>query len=109
MDVKCKWCGEPWDIYEMHDVVKALNGNPSYGGEVTFDDVRQLFYAWGCAAFSEGWEGTVPTKQTCVVVEEMTDEQKTRRAALDVMQELSGSDIDGLAADLEDFEAIGLL
>ena len=100
MDVRCKHCGEPWDIYEMHDVAKACG--------VTFDTVRKTFYAYGCATFEEGWEGQLPTAAACQEAE-LSEVSKDKLAAYGLLQELAGSDIDGLAADIEDFEAIGLL
>jgi hypothetical protein len=84
----------------MHDVAKAC--------DVTFDQVRKWFYAYGCATFEEGWEGTPPTEPSCQEAE-LSEVDKNKLAAYEVMQELAGSDIDGLAADIEDFEAIGLL
>lgn len=83
MDVRCSKCGEPWDIDTFHDVAEETGS--------TFDAVRQAFYADGCAAVGSRHGDAVA------------------HPALAVLQELSGDDVDGLAADLEDFEAMGLI
>ena len=86
MDVYCPICAEPWDIDTFHDVA-ADEG-------LTFDQVRQGFTREGCAALQ------------CRPCQPSND---VRALASQTLLELYGDDIDGVAADLEDFEYLGLL
>lgn len=105
MDVRCVKCGEPWDIDSLHEHVitdkaelllaskeyKQWGGfGPFYG---SFENARKKFYAIGCEALGEPC-GT-PDPQAGAVVS--------------ALQELAGDDVDGLASDIEDAEALGLL
>ena len=83
MDIRCAKCGEPWDIDYFHDVADEQ--------DKTFDQVREAFYATGCEAL------------------ECSHGEGTANPAYAIMQELAGDDIDGLAADLEDFEYMGMI
>lgn len=77
MDIKCRHCGEPWDLDELHDV----DGH-------TFDQARKRFYRDGCLTFGTGHsQGSYPNRE-----------------AISMLQDLLGDDVDGLAAMLEDFD-----
>lgn len=87
MDVYCPRCGEPFDIEEFHDVAAYE--------ETSFDAVRKQFRAEGCCVF-----GGAP----CEV-----QPNSVRAMASALLMDVSGDDIDGVAADLEDFEFLGML
>lgn len=78
MDVACPKCGEPWDIYELHDV-----------DGLTFDQARKRFYRVGCEVFGAR-HGTANPKASSMMT---------------ALVDLLGDDIDGLAAELDDFGA----
>lgn len=80
MDVKCKRCGEPWEIDYFHDVAAEQ--------ETTFDQVRKNFYAKGCEAIEVGMRCDVEYENGSLIA---------------AAQDLLGDDIDGLAATIEDF------
>ena len=105
MDIYCKFCQEPWDIYEFHDLAKTL-----FGADTTanYQKAKDLFYKFGCAAFDQGWDGVMPTEATCQPVDE-TDEERQTRESIAMMQDLLGDDVDGLAAMSEDFRYLGFL
>lgn len=51
MDIYCKHCGEPWDIYELHEVyVGGFNGTK----KVPYKRAVELFKELGCGAFQTG-------------------------------------------------------
>jgi hypothetical protein len=77
MDIRCSTCGEPWDIDSLHDIA-AENGT-------TFDDARKDFRRRGCEALGTSHSDTVA------------------HPGIAVLAELAGDDLDGFAADLEDF------
>ena len=83
MDIRCAKCGEPIDIDEFHDIA-AEQGT-------TFDKVRESFYSKGCEGIGYRHGDNVANP------------------AYAILQELAGDDIDGLAADLEDFEYMGMI
>lgn len=83
MDVKCKFCREPWDIDTFHDAADEQG--------CSFDDVRKRFQAEGCKAI--GWGNCNPETVTA-----------RPDARLSILDELLGDDIDGIAAMIEDFD-----
>lgn len=95
MDVVCKWCKEPWDMYEAHDIAKATSQ--------TYQQVMASFTKIGCAAFSEGMESIVATEKNCVDADAEPDQ------GIQTIYELLGNDMDGAASLIEDFGAIGML
>lgn len=93
MDIRCRFCGEPIDTYEFH------NGTDSW-----YELVR-LFKQFGCPVAEKVVEGmsadevrlevTTPcTRKPCVSEDGLL--------AIQVLTELNGDDIDGLAANLDD-------
>ena len=44
-DIYCKFCGEPWDIFELHDMT-----GENYA-ILSFADAAGQFAAFGCGAF----------------------------------------------------------
>jgi hypothetical protein len=45
MDIYCKHCGEPWDMYELHDMLDENDKT------LSFKAASKLFAALGCGAF----------------------------------------------------------
>ena len=46
-DIICSHCGEPWDIYELHDLL-----DPNTEKKRTFKEATALFAKFGCGAFN---------------------------------------------------------
>lgn len=107
MDIKCKFCHEPWDMFELHEVVKCFKLKDK-DSKVDYRQVTAWFYQFGCATFDQGWDGIVPTEQNCKP-ETQTEAEKTKSAGVELLQELLGDDVDGLASMTEDFEYMGML
>lgn len=81
MDIYCKFCREPWETDCLHDAVKE-------GYHRSFDTAREAFYAFGCNAF----DGIAsPCKRS----------GGSADPVLELLQELAGDDIDGLASDID--------
>jgi len=81
MDLVCICCGEPWGVdYVLHD---EPNGFDRSGG---------LIRSCPCC------HGKEP--------DGMTEERRSRLSAVAAVAELLGDDVDGLAATLDDFEAL---
>ena len=78
MHIYCPRCGEPWDNDEFHDVE-----NLSYKQAIA------KFYSKGC--------GLVFGNKQC-------EERETERGTLSVaLREVLGDDVDGIAAELEEY------
>tara|TARA_R100000951_G_scaffold107255_1_gene102479 strand:- start:39 stop:329 length:291 start_codon:yes stop_codon:yes gene_type:complete len=74
MDIYCKHCGEPWDIYELHDM---HDGNDD---KLTFKQASKQFAAFGCGAFT-----TLSAPKICTHA--MVDQDMADRAMIN--QDLS--------------------
>ena len=81
MDLICTCCGEPWDVDHV------LHQEPD-----EFDRRGGLIRACPCC------HGIEP--------DGMTEERRSRLRAVAAVAELLGDDVDGLAATLDDFEAL---
>jgi len=102
MDVYCKRCGEPWDVYgvehgDLDDEERrrfwAGEGCPSCYGKEPCDREEP------CEECSE-WDGVF-----CLASKSKALTRKPARAELTAaLHEIMGDDIDGLAAELEDAE-----
>lgn len=86
MDVYCPKCGEPWDIDTFHDVADER--------DLSFAQVSNDFAQRGCLALGTNHNIT---------------EDELRASASDVLFDVLGDDIDGIASMLEDFEYFGML
>ncbi len=95
MDIKCRHCGEPWDIAELHDMLSEAREEV-----LPFKKARELFYRYGCGAFQN---------QPAEKCNNEPIESDATLAGIDALQDLLGDDVDGLASTLEDFEAAGLM
>lgn len=83
MDVRCSDCGEPVEVDYFHEVAEEQGSS--------FDAVRKAFYEEGCVALG------------------MSHGTGKAHPGVAALMELCGDDIDGLAADLEDFEYLGMM
>ena len=63
-DIYCSHCGEPWDIYELHDMPQASN-DPLNPIILSFKKAQNAFAKFGCGAFK-----TNPSKCTNAVYDE---------------------------------------
>ena len=82
MDIYCPVCAEPWEIDTLHDVADEIGGS--------FRQVRELFRQRGCQALGTS-HGSIKANP---IIGELMD--------------LAGDDIDGFAADMDDFLYLGL-
>jgi hypothetical protein len=82
MDIYCPVCAEPIDNDELHAVAEEQ--------ERTYTEVAADFRKRGCRALSENAKWCVPT-------------DPEQRAAIAIVYELSGDDMDGAASDFDDF------
>lgn len=79
MDVRCKHCGEPWDIDFFHDVAEEQG--------TTFDVIRKDFYKNGCQALDSSHG----------------DMNYRNGEIISALQDVLGDDIDALAVEIEDY------
>ena len=80
MDLLCQRCGEPWDIFYITD-------------EMTEEERKDFHAGRGCPS-------------CCKTPDEglhLSERQKDAVAAQAAMRDVLGDDIDGLAAEMEDF------
>ena len=89
-DIRCRKCGEPWEIDTLHDVVAEHNEIHPQDG-LTFPEVYKSFARSGCKTIT-GKECGGPGNTT-----------------IDSIYDLMGDDVDGAAAMIEDAEFMGLL
>ena len=100
-DIKCRNCGEPWDLDTLHEEVKERDedGYVWEDGETyesKFRQVRQEFRKKGCGTFS--WAS--PCAPTL---------DEASRSVLDAISDVMGDDVDGEISMIEDAESMGLL
>ena len=74
-DIFCSKCGEPWDIYELHDMPQATT-NPAKPKKLTFKEAAAAFSKYGCGAFDNSL-GMRPMK---LCNNEMVDQEAADRA-----------------------------
>lgn len=87
MDIYCVRCGEPWDMDELH-----------YRAEETDTDyrtVRAEFYSLGCEAM-----GAARCERQDPLA---NDGRLSASAAMSVLVDIMGDDIDGIASMMEDY------
>jgi hypothetical protein len=120
MDVRCPRCGEPWDFDTLHDATseaeyrvpfyrddadrRAYRVNPDYDKGAYAEAVRTVqgdFRARGCIAITERLVG--PTAKAC------EPNGTLAAAASSALMDIMGDDFDGVASELEDAEAAGLI
>lgn len=93
MDIRCRFCGEPIDTDEFHN------------GTGNWSELVALFKQFGCPVADRVDEGMSADevrlevtkkcgRKPCVSVQQLD--------AINVLTHLSGDDIDGLAAGLDD-------
>ncbi len=86
MDIYCKHCGEPWDVYELHDMLD------DQGELLSFENARRAFYELGCGA----WQNPGSKCANAPIC------GADRLEGISELQELLGEDVDGLASMSED-------
>ena len=91
MDIYCRRCGEPWEIDSLHEAAEASGG--------TFEAVRRDFASRGCAAILDRWDGQHFASGPRCEARDLG----TFGAILGAAEDLSGDDVDGMAADIEDW------
>lgn len=101
MDVHCQSCNEPWEAYHIrHDAIHETDlsdkDKKAFKGKLT-PKYRTAFKAagWECGAglFSIRRCPCCPTEAVL---------NKDRAAMTDVLHDLLGDDLDGIAAEMED-------
>jgi|TARA_R100001480_G_scaffold73795_1_gene84477 hypothetical protein len=60
LDIHCKYCGEPWDHAELHDMPtpESLSKN---GQPLPYKEAAALFSKLGCGAFQTNFGENNPT------------------------------------------------
>ena len=54
-DIYCCKCGEPWEIYELHDIIRPNNDETKrYNIALTFNEAAKQFEQFGCGTFTTG-------------------------------------------------------
>ena len=89
MDIHCKFCGEPVNTDEFHD--------QDTGSWQTW---ISAFKAFGCGAVDAMFDGKLPKESVKCTSEPVVDEENLM--GIEVLQNMLGDDIDGLAAMSED-------
>jgi len=78
MDLYCQRCGEPWDAYGARH------------GDMTYEEYRRFIAGAGCPH--------------CFGKE--VEKRPLRSQIMSAMRDVLGGDIDGIAAEMEDAEAM---
>lgn len=97
MDAYCVHCGEPWDMYELHDIARGTNS--------TYGKCYRLFTEYGCGFFTAAWDGDEEIKPC---THEPCEPEKFREG-VKAIYEMLGDDSDGAISQIEDFRAMGLI
>ena len=61
-DIYCSKCGEPWDIFALHDMPQATR-DPLNPITLSFKQAQNAFAKYGCGAFDTGFG--MRQMQTC--------------------------------------------
>lgn len=94
MDIRCRHCGEPWELDSLHDAVDERFGfdksNRPKGEEYTkyYDAIAKEFRRNGCSVFGSKCSGNRAPE------------------GIGILTDLLGDDMDGLACMLEDMESV---
>jgi len=104
MDIKCKICGEPWDIDELHERIKEYYPDEPWRDDTGrlmvhdydrfFDEARLAFSKVGCEYFGTSHNVTKLSSEDSRLIGELYD--------------LAGDDIDFAASMLEEADQLGL-
>lgn len=98
MDIYCSTCAEPWDNDCIHDEVEARRD--AGDKEATYQRVMREFQRKGCKALTTAYG----LADECQPAED--DSSYLRAALAGAAYELLGDDMDGAAAELEDYFAL---
>ena len=88
MDIYCCRCGEPWEVDTFHDVADDMGR--------TFGDVVEEFQRAGCVA--TGWVSGCDRATGGAAA--------ARAGAMSVLSDLLGDDVDGIAAEMAEWDAV---
>ncbi len=99
MDLHCRFCGEPIDADELHDMPGVTSGLSGWSQEMyagLYSEAVRQWREFGCNAFSDRPRGfkLVPCSRHSL---------KTDLAIVTAVYEVLGDDMDAAAAAFEDF------
>lgn len=98
MDIICPVCCEPWELDTLHEYVSEFGEMfPAHADRVTFDTVWKAFRSKGCGVAFDAW------KVSC------EPDTSGRGDLVRALGDVLGDDVDGFAAELADFDRLGLL
>lgn len=127
MDIRCRICGEPWDMDTLHDEVDERiaagifaplskpdtysSQDPAYqeyrkAYDRYYSTVRSDFYSKGCNGLI-GFTGG--NTSWCQPQQPREDGKITAAAAMSTLIDIMGDDLDGIASMIDDFEYIGVI
>jgi hypothetical protein len=110
VDIYCPKCGEPWEVDTLHEQIEQERPDLNYSrrgqaGYASAEDygrqypealaaVREKFYRDGCRALGGRCS-------------EASEAAQTRAAFSAALHDVLGDDVDGIASELDDAEALG--
>ena len=95
MDLRCRHCGEPFDVDEFH------------GQEVgTWQEWVAVFRKNGCGAVEACFDGLKPKDSEPCLNSPIVDNETLD--AIGILDAILGDDVDGLSAITEDFSGINI-
>jgi len=95
MDLRCRHCGEPFDVDEFH------------GQEVgTWQEWVAAFRRNGCGAVDACFDGLKPKESEPCLNSPIVDNETLD--AIGILDAMFGDDVDGLSAMTEDFSGINI-
>lgn len=114
MDIRCRRCGEPWDAWHLRNDVWYDARLP----ESWIENAEQVFRETGKisddireALAREGWEFGATTLNVkrcpCCRANGIEADSSPKEGVADDLENLLGSDLDALQAELEDLEDFG--
>jgi len=96
MDIICPKCGEPIDVYELHEIAWSdADPKSTRNGYMPYKMAYRLFKTKGCGALGFSCN---PNKEF---------QNSERGAMVEALYDLLGDDVDGIAAEIEDFDLWG--
>jgi len=95
MDLRCRHCGEPFDIDEFHGQESG-----------TWQEWVTAFRQDGCGAVEACFDGLKPKESEPCLNSPIVDNETLD--AIGILDAMFGGDIDGLSAITEDFSGINI-
>jgi len=114
MDVKCANCGEPWDVYHLtHEAVweTDLPESTKRNWDPSMIKQPEVALAFEKAGYRFAGDSIVALLRCPCCLEKEPDperaaERSDREELYTIAADLFGDDIDGFAAEMEDFEEL---